>query len=204
MKIYIVRHGETQWNIEKRMQGWGNSNLTDLGIKQATLLGKSLLPTDFIKVFSSPLGRAIDTTNHIIGDRNLDITICEDFKEMGFGHWEGVNPSKLRLEYPEQYSNFWSNAHKYSPAGGETFEAVHNRVISGIHYIASANQEGNILLVTHGMIIQVLLLHIKGLPLERLWDRPVVHAASLTVIEVDSDFNMRIIKEDEITHLENL
>ena len=207
MKIYIARHGETQWNTEMRMQGWGNSDLTDLGISQAKLLGKALVDTDFTQVISSPLGRTIATTKHILGDKDLDIIINEDFKEMGFGCWEGIEPSVLKEQYKDQYYYFWNAAHKYVPVDGETFETVYDRVIKGIHYIIDTfdhNPEGKVLLVTHGMIIKILLLHIKGLPLERLWDSSVVHASSLTVIEVDKDYNMKVILENDIRHLENL
>ena len=206
MKIYIARHGETQWNTQRRMQGWGNSDLTDLGVSQATLLGKSLIDIDYEKVISSPLGRTLATTKHILGERELDVVVDENFKEMGFGCWEGVEPDVLKEQYEEQHYNFWNAAHQYVPVDGETFETVYERVIKGIHDIVDSfkdNSEGNILLVTHGMIIKILLLHIKGLPLDKLWDSSVVHPSSLTVIEVDQDYSMKIVVENDVGHLEN-
>ena len=73
MKLYITRHGETQWNTEKKMQGWQNSDLTGQGIENATRLGERLKDVDFSNIYSSPLGRAMDTANHIKGDRNKRI-----------------------------------------------------------------------------------------------------------------------------------
>lgn len=201
MRLYVARHGQTLWNTQKRMQGWGNSDLTDLGAQQAKLLGKSLLPIDFNQVISSPLGRTLETTKHIIGDRNIDIIINEDFKEMGFGSWEGQSPEILKARYPKQYESLWRDAPNYLPVDGESFDQVIARVTRGIAQIIKDNPKGNVLLVTHGMIIQVLLIHMRGLPLSNLWDRKVVHPTSLTVIDIEPG-SVKILKEDDIGHLE--
>ncbi|HHX60803.1 MAG TPA: histidine phosphatase family protein [Epulopiscium sp.] len=201
MRLYVVRHGETLWNTQKRMQGWGNSDLTEQGKAQAKLLGESLLSIDFNQVVCSPLGRTIETANHIIGDRDVDIVINDDFKEMGFGSWEGKSPETLKSNYPEQYNNIWTDATKYVPVDGETFQQVINRIIRGIQQIVDDNPTGNVLLVTHGMIVQLLLVHMKGLPLSELWNRNVVHPTSLTVIDIEPG-SIKVIKEDDISHLE--
>ncbi|QIB27248.1 histidine phosphatase family protein [Caloranaerobacter azorensis] len=90
MKIYITRHGETEWNKLGKMQGWKDSNLTIKGIEDAKKLGKSLAHIEFDKIYCSPLRRAIDTANYIKGDKNTEIIITESLKEMGFGSWEGM------------------------------------------------------------------------------------------------------------------
>lgn len=202
MRLYIARHGQTIWNKEKRMQGWGNSDLTKRGIKQAKLLGKALEDIEFNQVISSPLGRTIETTQYILGNRDVEIIMNEDFKEMGFGSWEGQSPETLKLAYPEQFKNLWTMADQYVPIDGETFEQVQNRVIGGIQQIIDANPHGNVLLVTHGMIVQVLLLHMKGLTLSQLWSRDVVQPTSLSIIEIGPGNNIKVIKEDDISHLE--
>lgn len=201
MKLYIARHGETIWNTQKRMQGWEDSDLTPLGSQQAKLLGKSLENIDFNQVVSSPLARTIKTTEIIVGDRDLDVVINDNFKEMGFGSWEGQNPDILKERYPSQYKNLWTQAHKYVPIDGESFKQVQDRVIMGLEQIIKDNPQGNVLLVTHGMIVQVILLYMKGLALDQLWHRGVVHPSSLTLIEIEDD-RINIIKEADISHLE--
>lgn len=201
MRLYIARHGETLWNTQKRMQGWGNSDLTDLGTKQAKLLGQHLKEIEFNQVVCSPLGRTVETAKLIIGDRPLEMSVNDNFKEMGFGSWEGQSPDTLRSKYPEAYKNLWTQAHNYVPVDGETFKELQDRIIKGLDQIIQANPKGNVLLVTHGMTIQVLLLHMKGLPLNQLWDRNVVHPSSLTVIDIDGD-HVEIIKEGDISHLD--
>ncbi|NLI88809.1 MAG: histidine phosphatase family protein, partial [Epulopiscium sp.] len=96
MRLYIVRHGQTKWNKEKRMQGWADSKLTELGRKQAKLLGESLENIEFNQVVSSPLGRTRETSKLVIGDRPVELIINDNFKEMGFGSWEGQDPEELK------------------------------------------------------------------------------------------------------------
>lgn len=201
MKLYLARHGETIWNTQKRMQGWDNSDLTEQGLEQAKLLGKSLEDIHFNQVVSSPLGRTVETAKLIVGDRDLDLVINENFKEMGFGSWEGQSPEILKKKHPDEYKNLWTRAHEYVPIDGETFKEVQDRVIIGLEQIIRDNPKGNVLLVTHGMIVQVVLLHMKGLPLDQLWHRGVVHPSSLSLIEIEDDL-INIIKEADISHLE--
>ena len=200
MKLYVARHGQTLWNTQKRMQGWENSDLTDLGRNQAKLLGKSLADIGFNQVISSPLGRTVETANLIIGDRELNVITNDNFKEMGFGSWEGQTPDILKTTYPGQYNTLWTDASKYTPVDGETFDQVLERIKQGLNQIVSDNPTGNVLLITHGMVIQILLMHAKGLPLSRLWDRKVVYPTSLSIIEITRD-NKKILKEDDTSHL---
>ena len=203
MRLYIVRHGQTKWNKEKRMQGWADSKLTELGRKQAKLLGESLENIEFNQVVSSPLGRTRETSKLVIGDRPVELIINDNFKEMGFGSWEGQDPEELKIKHPEVFRDLWTRADKYVPIDGESFEELQNRIIKGINQVIKGNPDGNVLIVTHGMVIQMLLLHMKGLPLNQLWHRQVVHPTSLTVIEV-KDGKAEIIKEDDIGHLADI
>ena len=203
MRLYIVRHGQTKWNKEKRMQGWADSKLTELGRKQAKLLGESLENIEFNQVVSSPLGRTRETSKLVIGDRPVELIINDNFKEMGFGSWEGQDPEELKIKHPEVFRDLWTRADKYVPIDGESFEELQNRIIKGINQVIKDNPDGNVLIVTHGMVIQMLLLHMKGLPLNQLWHRQVVHPTSLTVIEV-KDGKAEIIKEDDIGHLADI
>ena len=111
MKIYITRHGATQWNKEGRMQGWQDSNLTEIGVDNAKKLGESLQHIDFDYIYCSPLGRAFDTAKYIRGNKKTEIIKIEDLKEMGFGIWEGMDHEKVKELYPSQQFNFWNKPH---------------------------------------------------------------------------------------------
>ena len=202
MRLYIARHGQTLWNTQKRMQGWSNSDLTQLGIKQAKLLGEALMPIEFNQVISSPLERTVETSKYILGGRKTDFVVNEDFKEMGFGSWEGQSPETLQSTYPEQYKKLWTGGTGYVPIDGESFEQVYKRVIRGMESIIQDNPEGHVLLITHGMIIQVLLVYLKGLSPADPWTRGVVSPGSLTVVDINPGKPIEIIKEACISHLE--
>lgn len=85
MNIYIARHGETKWNVEGRMQGFKNSDLTQRGISDARSLGESLKNIDFDYIYSSPLGRALDTAKYIRKDDSINIILDDSLKELNLG-----------------------------------------------------------------------------------------------------------------------
>ncbi|MEE1541372.1 MAG: histidine phosphatase family protein, partial [Paludibacteraceae bacterium] len=89
-KIYLCRHGETEWNVVKRMQGQNNSNLTELGVSQAKALGKRLEDIDIDIIYSSSCQRALDTAMHARGNRDLQIIAEDDLREINLGNWEGL------------------------------------------------------------------------------------------------------------------
>jgi probable phosphoglycerate mutase len=201
MKIYITRHGETEWNKEGRMQGWENSKLTQKGIDNARKLGKNLKNIDFSCIYCSPLGRTVETAEQIRGSRDIDI-ICDDsLKEINFGIWGGMMHSEIAEIFPEQHENFWHKPHLYEPIQGEGFPEFIDRVKSGfLNIIANASGE-NILIVTHAGVKKAISLILKNLSIENFWDPPFMYDTCLTVIEKDGN-DMRFILEGDTSHLE--
>jgi broad specificity phosphatase PhoE len=200
MKIYITRHGETQWNKEGRMQGWKNSDLTEKGMDNAIKLGKSLNHIDFDCIYCSPLGRAIDTAKHIRGSKDTKIVIVEDLKEMGFGVYEGMQHEKVKELYTEQQYNFWNKPNLYQPMDGERFEELIDRVSKVLNYIINNATGENILIVSHTLVIKALYLIIKNHSLEDFWKPPFMYDTCLTVLEVE-DKKIEIIIEADVSHL---
>lgn len=201
MKLYITRHGQTLWNTEKRMQGWNNSDLTQTGIENAKRLGESLKCINFDVIYSSPLGRTIDTANHILGNKNIPIIKIDDFKEMGFGSWEGKTSSEIEAQYPIEYENFWYKPHLYKPIDGESYEALISRVKRGLTEITKNDNYDNILLVTHTAVIKAIFSIIKNDSLENFWELPFIKDTSLTILEV-SNGKMEFILEADVSHLD--
>ena len=128
LTLYITRHGETEWNIQKKMQGWQDSELTESGIKNAMHLGNSLKKTSINAVYSSPSNRTQKTAEVICGDRIIPIIIDENLKEINMGLWEGKTQSYIQENYPEEFNSFWDNPQNYNPVGGETFFETLERV----------------------------------------------------------------------------
>lgn len=201
MKIYITRHGETEWNKEGRMQGWKNSNLTEDGIKNAKKLGERLKHVDFDCIYCSPLGRAVDTAKYIRQDKDTKIVLIDSLKEMGFGKWEGMEQDTINELYPIEYFNFWNKPHLYSPIEGESFDELFERIKDVLNQIISNSSLENVLIVSHAVAIKAIYAIIKNYPLEELWKPPFLQGTSLTIIEVE-DNETNIILEADTSHLE--
>lgn len=200
MKIYITRHGETQWNKKGMMQGWRNSDLTEKGIENAKRLGESLKDINFDVIYSSPLDRAIDTAKCINGESNTKIVLVESLKEMGFGIWEGMEHNKIKELHSEQYTNFWERPHLYKPQeNGESFEGLLVRVKKTWDEILKAGGN-NILIVTHAVVLKTLYKILKNLELKDLWNPPFMKDTCLTIVEVIEN-KVKIILEADTSHL---
>lgn len=185
--LYIVRHGETLWNSEKKMQGWNDSPLTELGIKQATWLGERLKEVKFDNIYSSPTGRSFKTAALVNKNRSISVTLDECLREINLGSWEGKSIEEIERENPEQLNNFWKAPHLYVPVSGESFKDVQDRVIGGLKSIIEANEGKTILLVTHTVALKTIMCYFENRSLEKFWDPPYIHQTSLSVVEIDGE-----------------
>lgn len=185
VKIYFVRHGETQYNIEKRMQGFCDSPLTDRGIAQAKSVGKGLADIEFKAVYSSESQRVLDTANYAIGHLNLPINSDSRLKEMNFG----VLESLLESEITERYGNilerlFTLNDLHMSAPEGESYSQLFTRTTSMINDIVQKhkNEGGNILVFSHGVTIGNYLMQ-----LTKMSDYPHHDNCSVSVVRYYTD-----------------
>lgn len=201
LTLYITRHGETDWNVQNRMQGWGDSDLTESGVRNAEFLGERLEGVKFNTIYSSPSKRTRLTTDLIRGHKSTPIIYDEKLKEINMGEWEGKTKSYIEENYPDESDNFWNNPHLFTSDKGESFSDFQCRVLKSIDVIRKEHITGNVLIVTHSVVIKVILAYFKDIPLERLWEPPFIHDTSLTVIELNSGEN-RIVLEGDISHRE--
>ena len=188
MNIYITRHGETEWNTVKRMQGWGNSNLTELGKMQAKALSERLKNVKLDVIYCSPLGRACNTAEIIRGDTKIDIIKVEGLKEMGFGEWEGKTVDEIgkNKNYKEQLDYLFSEPLKYKPFGGESIVQMYERAKITLDELINNSNFDDILIVTHGMTIQGIMHYFSdkvGVDV----DNVVYGQTSLTHIKINED-----------------
>ncbi|KGM44664.1 histidine phosphatase family protein [Neobacillus niacini] len=201
--LYITRHGETDWNREKRMQGWLDSNLTDNGVKNAVCLGERLKETELTAIFSSPSGRTRETASLIRGERDIPVIYDENLREIKLGQWEGKTHSSIKELYPTEFESFWNTPHLFTTVGGERFEETRARAIQVLERIKREYKSGNILIVTHSVVIKCLYSFFKNTPIETLWDPPYIHDTSLTIVEM-ADNGYKLVLEGDITHLQSV
>lgn len=187
LTLYITRHGQTEWNVESRMQGWADSPLTQVGIAAAIKLGKRLQNVPLDAVYCSTSGRTIHTAQLIIGDRNIPLVQKEDLREIHVGEWQGKVSSDIERDYAEQLKTYYERPSQYESATGESFHMLKERVLRAVEEIAAAHPNGHVLIVTHGVVKKCLINHFSGADMDSLWDPPFIHGTSLTVMEIDTD-----------------
>lgn len=198
-RLYLARHGETEWNLEKRLQGHLDSPLTKLGVLQANWLAAALndVPLDVIYTSSSP--RAYRTAESILQDRKVELIATDELKEMNLGDWEGRIAPELEREYPEQFRAYWNAPHLFKPLTGESYEDVRIRVATFLEAILPQHEGQNVLLVTHTVTLKMIMASYEQRPLSELWNPPYIHPASLSLIEwVNGD--PRIVLHGDSSH----
>lgn len=206
MKLYVVRHGETEFNQKGILQGNSDSALTDSAIKGAKMMGDFLKETDFDMIISSPLGRALKTAEYICAQRKQNIIQMPLVMEMGFGHWQGRSKDEICQDErtKKNYYNFFEQPERYLPVeGAESFESLFARAhqfLDEMKQLSKQKPSGRILLISHGAYIKALLSIVQGKKLNDFWSGPFINNLSITIFDVHSD-TVRIESEVDITHL---
>jgi len=184
-EFWLVRHGQTEWNTAGRLQGRLDSPLTATGREQALAAGKALAGVDFALAWCSTAPRALATAALLNEARVRPLEFCasEALAEMHFGEWEGRTKAEILTSYGEKATRFWHAPEHFEPLGGETFAGATRRITAFLEH-AAALAPGRHLLVSHGMMIQLLRHAVSGLSLHHLYDQPFVVQASLTRLVV--------------------
>lgn len=174
LRLYFVRHGKTEWNISRQMQGWGDSPLVEEGINGAKAAGEMLRDISFEAVYTSTSKRTQETAN-IITDGKYPLHTLESLREMHFGKWEGLFIDSLDHDFPEERTIFKTDPAAYTAeeSGGETFYELADRVLAGLEEIVSKHDEGNILIVSHGLTLSLLLHLLADGKIEDFRDKAV-------------------------------
>ena len=184
--IYLTRHGQTEWNKARIMQGWQNSPLTPLGKTQAKQLGERLKAIKFDALYSSDSDRAFHTAKIIRHTRNQEITKLPALREIHLGEWEGKPISEFEQSYPTQFHNFWNCPHLFTSSTGENFFDVKERVIQAIDEIINRHPQDCVLIVTHAIVVKTILAYFDHEPTQKLWNLPFIHPTSLSIIQTQN------------------
>ena len=199
LNLYIIRHGQTKWNVEKRMQGRKDSPLTELGVEQARKLKHSLKDIKWDAIYSSSLQRALTTANIIRGDLTIPIIPLYGLQEMCFGDWEGKLTEDIARQEPHKYEDFWMSPDLYVTSTGEDFFEVQKRVLKEIKRILEQHKTGNVLIVAHTVIVKLLMAYFEDRPLEALWNPPRIQPTALSKIEIAND-QVTILLHGDTSH----
>lgn len=163
-RIYLVRHGETEWNRVQRSQGSSNDiPLSEDGIKQAQAVSERLRSEKIDMVFSSTLLRAYTTAVEIAKYHNTEVIKCNEFTEINFGEWEGMCFPEIKEKYNSIYNTWRSTPHLAEIPGAESIVALRERSMNKLLEIIKESPDKNILVVSHGISIKVIVTAIMDM-----------------------------------------
>lgn len=152
--IYLIRHGETLWNRERRIQGHRDVPLSEAGLEQARRLGKHLRGIHFHGVYASDLQRAVQTAEQVAAGRNLSVHTLPSLRERHLGEWEGLSFESLKKHYPEDWQRVWNQGGKY---GVEPTENIRVRMMAALDGICREHPGKRAAVVSHGGSINIVL-----------------------------------------------
>ncbi len=163
---FLVRHGETDWNVEGRAQGQMHVPLNDKGLAQAEAIAARLRPMRFEAVYSSDLRRVTQTAEAIMRERDVPLVTLPALRERGFGEWESLTFAEMEARYPEQYATMFSGDDTTAPPGGESERDVYERVAAGVDRLRERHggDDGDLLLIAHGGSLSAAVVRLLGLP----------------------------------------
>ena len=168
MRIYLVRHGETEMNKKGCYYGITDALLTEKGRQQAILLGRHFQELDWDRILVSPLSRARETALLAAGRREDSFELEERLREQNFGIFEGKTYQELCREYPEEMRRWNEDFSHYQIPGGESFLQVRERVEDWVRSLPEG--PGQMLVVAHKGTLGHILASMLGLPLEGYWN----------------------------------
>jgi 2,3-bisphosphoglycerate-dependent phosphoglycerate mutase len=161
-RILLIRHGETEWNREGRIQGYrADSPLTANGRAQARQLAARLAREGIGQLHSSDAGRARQTAAPVAAATGLAALYDEALRERNYGEFEGWTYKELELEFPDAYLKFRSRDPHYAPPGGESGAQFSERIVRALERIAAAAENGRVAVITHGGVLGVAYRHIN-------------------------------------------
>ncbi|MBR1599464.1 MAG: histidine phosphatase family protein [Lachnospiraceae bacterium] len=189
MEIYIVRHGETIWNADKRLQGSCDIELNEYGRELAGETGRNLEDVHFDMIYSSPLLRAYETANLIRGHRNIKIKMDERLRELNFGINEGEDFSKLLADESDPFHYFFKEPDKYvAPEYGETLEHLCERAKEFMQEVIeplAALDHTRVMIVGHGALNKAIMCYVKQHGVDKFWSGGLQKNCNVIIVNLD-------------------
>jgi 2,3-bisphosphoglycerate-dependent phosphoglycerate mutase len=201
-ELIIIRHGETEWNLDGRMQGHSDSSLTPLGLRQAEAVAAGLAREQIDAIHASDLGRAMRTAEALAKVKGLAVVPDSYLRERDMGTFQGLNFDEIRQRFPEDYRQFASRRPDYVIPDGESMQQCHDRVIAGLQAIADRHPGRRLVVVTHGGPLSAAFRHTMQLPVNapRRWS---LFNASINRFHVQ-ERTWQLGTWGDLTHLDGL
>ena len=202
-ELILIRHGQTVWNSEHRMQGQRNSALSERGRAQARALAKRLQAEPFDYLYSSDLDRAVETAGVIAAATGHAVRIDARLRERCFGIFEGLTRDEMKERHPAEYARFRERDPDYCMPGGESLRAFHERCMGVMGEIAIKHGGARVVVVAHGLLLVALYRAAHALALTEPRTTLELINASLNVFDY-ADARWRMISWADQAHLKDV
>lgn len=185
MKLFLVRHGQTDWNLKGKIQGSYDSELNEAGIIQAEELSKKIIENnyEFSKIYTSRQKRAIKTAQILSRATNVGYIQINGLEEMNLGKWEGLSWAEVKERFPSEYEEWYKNRRYTKTPNGESYQDMLERVLMAIRNIIKENCS-NVVIITHSAVIMCLQCYITTTPFNEMTKFNVDNTA---ITEFDSE-----------------
>jgi probable phosphoglycerate mutase len=225
--MILIRHGETPWNVIKRIQGFTDIALNELGLRQADELGErfarskaggdlqdslaagldeadsggGLDSKPIAALYVSDLQRAVQTAVPVGRALGLTPVPMATLRERNYGCFEGLDPNEIEKRYPEQYAQWQTRDPDFGPENGESPRVFHNRVVTALRGLAARHPGERLIVVAHGGVLDNARRYALSLPLDRERDYLLLNA-SINIVNFTAD-GAQVIRWGDVGHLKD-
>ena len=200
MELHLIRHGQTNWNEERRAQGQSESELTKKGKAQALALKEKISHMTFDQIFCSSSLRTRQTAELMFPNQALNIEYLDSLKEIFLGSWEGRLYKDIEVANPESHNHFWEEPHLFDLRGAETFYQLQERAVSTVQKIAKNSTSKKVVIVSHGALIKSLLCDAERKPIKELWSPPRMHNCAHSIIVYKKETPQKILQYADVPY----
>jgi broad specificity phosphatase PhoE len=204
VRILLVRHGETVSNVEGRWQGQLDSPLTERGWAQARQLATALADEPLSAVYSSDLGRAMDTARVVAAAHGLEVIPEPRLREIHVGGFSGLNGAEIQAQFGDLLHAWRDRPATVQLPSGETLREAQARALAFLADVMPGHAGETVLLVAHGAIGQAILVHGMGLSLDDLWLKQRLDNCQISRLEWSTEHGLRLIELSDVRHLEDV
>lgn len=198
-RLCLVRHGETDWNAQRRLQGSTDIPLNRQGLRQARATAERLADERFDHLYSSDLGRAMETARASAERLGLDILPLPDLRERNYGQFQGLTHDEAQQRYPALQPRLRAREPHATPPGGESLAVFSQRVERAFESLVATHTGATLLIVSHGGVLDIAYRLATGMPLEAPRDFVIGNACINWIVHDGTDWQLESWGDD--THL---
>ena len=197
--VYLIRHGQTDWNKDKIFRGRADVPLNEHGRKEARALARHLKPVPVSACYSSPLSRSLETAEIAVRPHALDVKLDDGIIDIDYGEWQGLSEAKVRRRFAGLYRQWHETPQRVKFPGGENLAGIRRRALASLDRIRSENPEATVFVVAHRVVTKVIRCAALRLTNAAFW-RIQQDNCAFNIIEL-SDDGVSVVTMNDTCHM---